>query len=271
MGEMGILVIHGMGNQPASFANGMRAEISGRLADPDRVRWKAVHWGGVLEGRENELFVRLNRDNTLDHTRIRGQIVISGFGDAIAYMGPPKQASAVYDAIHDKIAQGLTELADDLEGSGKPLVVMAHSLGCAMVSDYIWDAQHRRPRPAATGRFARAETLAGMITFGCNLPLFTLALPPARVEPIAFPGSRALACFRKKAAARRAMRWVNFYDPDDVLGYPLRPINDRYRRTVTEDRTIQTGTILGAHTGYWTDNSFTRPAARILEDLLAAL
>ena len=60
-------------------------------------------------------------------------------------------------------------------------------------------------------------------------------------------------------------------DADDVLGYPLKPINAAYDKVVNEDIQIQTGTILGAHSGYWTDNNFTRPAARQLAGVLDLL
>jgi hypothetical protein len=168
------------------------------------------------------------------------------------------------------LGQTLEELALELEDpEHAPLVVMAHSLGCTIVSNYLWDAQHRRYARGAEGGFARGRTLAGLITFGCNLPLFTLAHEPADIQPIQFPGPGARACFpgRTEEELRSACRWLNFYDPDDILGYPLRPINRAYAETVSADLAIDTGTLFGAHSDYWTDNDFTRPVARYLVEL----
>lgn len=64
-------------------------------------------------------------------------------------------------------------------------------------------------------------------------------------------------------------KWLNYYDPDDVLGYPLKPINAEYRKVVSKDIAINTGGILTswnpmAHNGYWTDNDFTKPVAKYI-------
>ncbi len=60
---------------------------------------------------------------------------------------------------------------------------------------------------------------------------------------------------------------------DDILGYPLKPINPAYRRVVSRDITINVGGILSSwnpasHTKYWTDNDFTVPAAEFVGRLL---
>jgi hypothetical protein len=105
--------------------------------------------------------------------------------------------------------------------------------------------------------------------------LFTLALRKSDIQPIALPGDRVFECFpnRSRDEVLKASKWLNFYDPDDILGYPLKGINARYAKVVTDDIAIDTGTILGAHTDYWTDNDFTSPVsaymvqvARLFED-----
>jgi len=34
---------------------------------------------------------------------------------------------------------------------------------------------------------------------------------------------------------RAAAEWVNFYDPDDIVAYPLRTLNDEYKHAVDRD------------------------------------
>ncbi len=279
MTKLGVALVHGMGNQGPDFADASIEEIRSRIHDsgknPNDVSWKPIHWGGILNGRENELWRKLSADHDLDSVRIRRDIVISGLGDAIAYQGPAFQNSTVYDPIHEKIAVMLTELRDTLDKQDKsPLVILAHSLGCAIVSNYIWDVQKEtRIPPSATTSFAKAETLSGLITFGCNIPLFTLSRPLTQVKTIKFPGVKSGNCFPGTNATARShiLKWNNYFDADDILGYPLKPLNSAYDKAVDKDIQIQTGTILGAHTGYWTDNDFTRPVARQLVDLLELL
>ena len=79
-----------------------------------------------------------------------------------------------------------------------------------------------------------------------------------------FPGTTA-------KQRKEALKWLNYFDADDILGYPLKPINAAYSRAVNEDVQIQTGSILGAHTGYWTDNRFTKPVARSFASVLELL
>ncbi|RMG94711.1 MAG: hypothetical protein D6705_15470, partial [Deltaproteobacteria bacterium] len=65
---------------------------------------------------------------------------------------------------------------------------------------------------------------------------------------------------------KEVLKWTNFYDPDDILGFPLRGLPN-YKDAVEEDIPIQTGTVFAAHTDYWTDNSFTVPVAERLAAL----
>lgn len=276
MAKLGVLVVHGMGNQPEEFANEMIEEIREELADldknPNDVFFKPAHWGGILDGRENEIYMRLSQNHSLDWSKLRKNIVIGGFGDAIAYVGPSNQSAYVYKEIHDFIAKKLTELRDELtQKDNSPLLIMGHSLGCVIISNYIWDAQHGIFSEEAQTDFPRGLTLAGMITFGCNLPLFTLAFKPSEVYPISFPGSKAIACFNGRPEVRKHLVWNNYFDPDDVLGYPLKPINSHYAAIVNSDIEIDTGTIMGAHTDYWTDGDFIKPAGRQIAGLLDLL
>ena len=146
MSKLGVLIVHGMGTQSTDYANDMIAEVRGRLEKlgrkPNTVRFQTVHWGSVLDGRDDTLYRRLSQDNDLDWSKVRRNIVISGFGDALAYAGPSTGPSLVYDAIHKKLEEGLAQLRDTLDaGPDAPLVIMSHSLGCAIVSNYLWDAQ----------------------------------------------------------------------------------------------------------------------------------
>ena len=124
--------------------------------------------------------------------------------------------------VRERIRAGADPAAPEV-----PLVVIAHSLGCHMISNYIWDVRDSKDAKAPPNPFEGFQTLAGIVMFGCNIPLFTLAY--VNLQPIQFPTKNLKAYFPKTTPAKdidEAAKWLNLYDPDDVLGYPLRPLSD---------------------------------------------
>ena len=127
-----------------------------------------------------------------------------------------------------------------------------------IMSNYVWDIQ-QNPNQRLSD-FENMKHLAGLVTFGCNIPLFTFA--HTNPQPIAFPGDNLSATQKGNA------KWLNFYDEDDVLGYPLRQISDGYKGLV-KDKHVNSGGLLTSwnplsHNGYWTDNDVTKPAANLI-------
>ncbi len=157
----------------------------------------------------------------------------------------------------------VTASSQQLAAKPKPMIVLAHSLGGHIMSNYIWDMQHSTNR--RTSAFERMDYLSEIITFGCNIPMFTFAcntVQPIELPPAALPDEL-------KAPAK----WVNYFDPDDVFGYPLKPINAEYNNVVSEDIAINVGNLLtswnpASHGSYWTDNDFTHPVSEYLSRFL---
>jgi hypothetical protein len=134
-------------------------------------------------------------------------------------------------------------------------MVLAHSLGSVIMSNYIWDAQHLDPKNEVLPKtpFQRTETLTSLITYGSNIPLF---LPPRdTIECITFPWLQLSEKYREIA------RWINIYDKDDVLGYPLKDIWTETHGTVITDKMVNIGPPLIAetpisHAYYQNDDDF---------------
>ena len=268
--KLAVVVIHGMGSQEADFAELCIEEISNRLTegghDPLEVAWAPVYWADVLKERQKEYIRDASAANKWGWAKPR-EFVVESLGDAAAYQFV-EEPNATYAQIHDKIRAAMKNLyVDDLNSTPVPLVILAHSLGSHMMSSYVWDCQKSKPTGAGAGAsaFEKMEWLAGMVTFGSNIPLFTFA--HKEVVAIELPASQLPSDVKPKA------RWYNYYDKHDALGYPLKQLSDSYRDVVNEDIEINVGNWWKSktplsHTEYWTDKDFTKPVAEFLGTFL---
>jgi len=266
MAEMGILVIHGTGHKDESFAEPVRRHVTRQARAlgirPDRVAWQSVHWANILKHSRNEYLSRARLDNALDFLPLR-EFIVSAFGDSAAYRPVDTQrhgydpAADTYALIHQKVREAVTALHGALESEDKPLMILAHSLGGHIMSNYFWDL-HKTPdaEKQPSNRFQRLDTLRAFITFGCSIPIFTFAKKTP--VPITLP---------------EGALWENYYDPADVLGYPLRAINQAFADTVSRDFSIVVGGPLTkwnplSHNEYWTDADQTEPIAHHIHAIL---
>ncbi|MCH2492012.1 MAG: hypothetical protein MK320_04365, partial [Gammaproteobacteria bacterium] len=218
--RVAVLVIHGIGGQRADFAEplirGVNREVKRLGADASAIAWQPVYWDDLLVPRQQAYLKRALKDGRLNYQRLR-QFVVSALGDAGAYRQRPSgtlagtQSGRTYERVHARIREQMSGLYHGpLAGRPLPLVLMAHSFGGHILSNYVWDSQ--QTPDGKLSAFERMHWLAGFITFGCNIPLFTFAVD--KPVPIRFPATRLPERFKEKA------RWLNFYDPDDVLGWP---------------------------------------------------
>ena len=270
--QLAVVMIHGIGRQRPDYAAHMIRNIEQQLVvrgyEPDTIAWQPVYWDDILAPAEKAYLERSLDTASLRAHRLR-ELVVTVLGDATGY----RQLSAervsadelrVYRVVHERIQQNIATLYHDQLGSHPvPMVVLAHSFGGHILSNYVWDSQ-RRPQQGLSA-FERMNWLTGIITFGCNIPLFTFACP--KIVPISFPPPRLAKRLKPKA------RWLNYYDPDDVLAWPLKSVNAAYARVVSDDRLINVGgAVIGrtpfSHLRYWPDRGFAREVAAFLVTLL---
>jgi hypothetical protein len=275
--KIAVAIIHGVGKQDPQFSDGMTQELKGRFAkelgqkiqDPaSALAILPVYWAPVLQGAEEELWKRMKRAGELDFTTLR-RFLVDFAADAIAYQPTPTDRW-IYDGIHEKFAEILNRLAAEA-GQKAPLCVIAHSLGSVIASNYFYDLQH--PERSLIARnvkkrigntpLERGKTFALFYTLGSPIAMWSLRYPNFGV-PIAVPSPEL-----SKYYPNLKGEWVNFYDEDDVIGYPLKTLNEAYRKAIKADRQINAGGLLSSwnpasHLGYWTDNDVTKPIAQEL-------
>lgn len=295
--RIAVAVIHGMGSQgdkpqepdSISFSAGLYTALRGYLRPEewnDRVVYREIFWADVLQKRQAAYLERI----TADGARWPGvrDFVMHRLTDAAAYrrtkysaLDPgdtsltdkERQAARddVYRQIHLRVASTIARL-EEIAGKDAPLLIFAHSLGGHIMSNYAYDLQEKKEVVEATGDFRRLKTLAGFLTFGCNIPVFTFAYPPGQVLPIDYPGTKI------PKDRRLSPWWLNLNDRNDVLGMPLGAAGDGYAEMVANgeiaDRWISVGNILtswnpASHNAYWTDRDFYKQAAWMIRKALA--
>ncbi len=249
---LALLTLHGMGRQAEAFdaplREGLRRELGEGLFR--RIAWEGVHYQPAIEPRQEGTWRAMRAAARLDWRDLR-RFMLFYLSDVATYQYRPYDGESVYRAVHGRIREALARLREEHgvgEPGGPPLVAVAQSLGCAVVSDYLWDAQ--RGKGLFAGRAVEPwERMAGLellVTTGCNIPLFVAGLE--RIEAIDPPGP--------------AFAWWNLYDRDDPLGWPLRPLStgfaNAYDRLVTGDVEVSVGWTPLGHSHYWEDRDVAR-------------
>ena len=287
--EVGAVIIHGMGDPDPAFAVPLIEGLS-RLLGPDAraVAFEPCFWSDILQDGQDEIWRRLRDAHSPMRINFAREWIVGTLGDPTGYLsGYERQGIPLMHRVHQRFADALARVEARLADPARaPVVVFAHSLGCVVVTNYLWNleraagevatntASAMHPSARAVARKAigdtpvqRLETLTGLVTFGCNIPLFLPPNPP--YECVRFP--RPGLASRLNAVAR----WMNVYDPYDVLGYPLNGLWDETHGTAIEDIAMEVGmpglsmTPL-SHTFYWTDAGFQALLAGELRRMLEA-
>ena len=265
--RIAVAIIHGIGRQTPDFAYEMvkelKEEFSKRIKkidpsinDPSSLLViKTICWAEVLEDPENELWEKfLARD--IDQIGLR-EFVIHVLADAIAYQKAPTKKK-YYKSIHDTIDDKLMEIVQETGDGDIPLCVISHSLGSVIVSNHFYDLQQgKRSTENLTklkNPLAKGETLALFYTMGSPIALWSIGYDEFD-SPIQIPANRI------KSRYPSIGEWVNFYDRDDIIAYPLEHF---YSREIVKDHQVNVGGLLSgwnplSHLGYWKDKDVIKP------------
>jgi hypothetical protein len=269
MPQTALLTIHGMGETPRDYAEKLVEALAGRLGQlAAQVDFRSVYYQDILKPNQETVWAKVNDTVHLRYPDLR-RFLLFGFGDAAGLENRKEIDGSVYELAQEAIARELLGVAR--QDPNTTVVFLAQSLGCQVLSSYIYDAQKaaaggrvlagiwkdidgwaRRalgaPLSDTEKRFLAGGTCTAFVTTGCNIPIFVAAHKQMDIKPIARPGAR--------------FEWINLYDPDDALGWPLQPLSPGYAALV-DDRAINAGQgvvtwILKSwnplsHTAYWND------------------
>lgn len=265
-------IIHGVGKQDPDFADGMieslinefasEAGITRAMARQELII-EPVYWAPVMQRPEDDLWKRLKSQHDLDFLALR-QIMIDLAGDGLAYQ-PARKEQVVYDQVHAVVANSLTKLSQSA-GPQAPLCVISHSLGTVIASNFFYDLQSGKS--AAQTPLEQGKTLTLFYTMGSPIAIWSLRYRASATSvefgtPIDVP-ARELPGYYPSLQGE----WLNFFDEDDVIGYPLQVLNNEYEKRV-KDVPVNVGNLLSSwnpasHLGYWDDDDIIEPIAKSL-------
>lgn len=281
--KIGIAIIHGIGNQLREFhypvklrlENDFKQRLGNRIEAPEKeLVIKPVYWADVLKTATDFLWQQINEPVPLNYywspevlTYYMRQFLVYFMGDAIAYQPTVGRVGrSCYDAVHYVYAKALQEIADEA-GENAPLCIIAHSLGTIITSNYLYDLQKYNENPEASkisteikdvlGRdncspLERGQTLNLLYTMGSPISIWSLRYENFG-DPIDFPPPNL-----KQHHKKLFYEWVNFYDKDDPIAFPLRNLRGKYDDGRVKDRQVNVGTWRQfwnptSHMGYWLD------------------
>jgi len=271
---LNILIIHGMGDQPKDFSRGFQGVLLPKFRTsleylakdyslpnpfvPEPLNFIPGWWAPVMDATQKEMETRIYKKK-IPFLRKFG---MSFMGDVVAYQGEP-----VYNEIHRHLAEALR--AQLKPGSGH-LTIIAHSLGSVIASDFVYDHTIKIGKTFQDGF---GVSFSNFFTLGSPLVLY--AMRSANGEE--FTPARLLDHFdRPVRVESETGYWLNLFDDDDIIGYPIKPINRFYREAVTADLTVAVGDLLTrwnplSHAYYWDDAGICRIIAEKLAIDFAAI
>jgi pimeloyl-ACP methyl ester carboxylesterase len=230
MQKLAVIVLHGIGSYAAQsvktkpgfdtpLRDAMRKRLGGLF---DRVEWERIVWSAPeLEDRQQKLIEARDAPRTW---RWLFDFAASGLGDASAHTLPLGSSySGSYFTVQSAVRDQLRALEARLgaDAATTPVLAVAHSLGCHVLSCYAWDAAHDVKRivgpdapPGELTPFQSLATLAGLVFVGCNLPLVTMNVRKDALLPMRL-------ALRPPVLAGKESVWLNFYEGSDPLGYRL--------------------------------------------------
>jgi hypothetical protein len=272
-----VLTLHGMGDTPrdyeAPLVDGLRRRLS--VDQWARVHVEPVFYQDILQGHQRAVLGAMSASG-LRWRRLR-EFLLFGFSDAAGLERKPHLPGSPYLRCQERILAAIERGGAALGDLHAPIVVVAHSLGCQVISNYIWDSQatsaHQGVWKGTTSdgspadSFRRLKTLRLMFTAGCNIPIFLAGYPPEEIVAV------------QTRTGGYDFSWRNYFDRDDALGWPLRPLSPSYGEAVEEDVAILSGGgILGtlvsgwnplSHGRYWKEGRFLGAVATGIERLLS--
>lgn len=270
-----LITIHGMGDTERDYYVEFYDKIKKSLGEAAwaKVIFKDIYYQDVLQGNQEAIFNKMRQQ--IDWMKLR-KFLLFGFSDAASLEYNKHATSSPYFLTQKIILDAMDDIFDDSEEQSIPVIIIAQSLGCHIISSYLWDADSTRIPSVGVwsvsrddgvldgspkDQFRRMKSLRCLYTTGCNIPIFVAG--HKKIEAIHPPSP--------------LFKWHNFFDEDDVLGWPLKPLSSSYESLVEDISINAGGGLFGtiatswnpfSHGQYWADKEVVHHLAESIKRII---
>ncbi|MBT3923291.1 MAG: hypothetical protein HOF21_12035 [Nitrospina sp.] len=236
-------------NLRANFKKALEHMGQGNLeGQGDALIFREGLWADITQKGEDTLKDRMFNDPNTDVDWIKARkFFVDYLGDAISYFkGKVTDIYSQYNAIQKRMDGLIEDLSSDTNPNQNTLLtVVSHSLGTVVLSDYLYDK-----RDILEPKYQL--TFSNFFTLGSPIALYANRFYNHQSK------SNPFANFKPQKVKDPNGIWVNLFDEDDIVGYPIRPVNSHCKKVVTADLNVSVGSFLAggtpaSHTGYWED------------------
>jgi hypothetical protein len=262
--EIAIITIHGMGDTNPNYYKALASKLKGYVGKnkwQEKVHLESIFYQNLLQNNQEDYWNNIDDKYQLKWDFLR-KFMLYSFSDAASIEHSLHKDMTLYLSIHQKIASAFDNALEQLGDINKPVIIIAHSLGCEQISNYIWDASHEQrffdpENEIGTEEqkyFRRLNTCKMLVTTGCNIPIFKAGLPKIKLFP----------------RPNDHFTWVNYFDDHDVLAYPIKDMSPAFNKTWIQDKNVNVGNVLThwnpiSHGQYWTDKDVMKPVANAIK------
>lgn len=231
-----------------------------------------ILWAEDLDSYQYSMFIKAYNSSMYVQNPI-GASLLTNFGRNMKsfvhfYLGDV----IAYTTSNDNLIRStmINLIADSVR---KPFTILAHSLGSVIINDILlhtqlWKSNALKPNEIAYynaltiqgfedfGEFAEEvqKNLQNFVSFGSPISLFL----QQDIRKFGAPNPP-----KAKPPVTNGQNWLNIYDEDDFLGYPIKPFFDDSLNN-SRDEEINVGFGFNAHGNYWDNRHVARTIAEIL-------
>lgn len=222
MKTINVIHIHGIGGDKKNSHQLMIKNIRKELPKNIKLRIFPVKYLIDINKNQEENYNNMNQGKDKKRLRPFGKLrkfVLNFLGDALTVHYTQKEYEAVKKQIHTAIL---------LSNNGNETAVVSQSLGCHLFSSYMWDTQKIVKK-------SKLSHLKIWFSTGNNMRVFFHGISPRKITPFKKPCEH--------------FKWFNFWNWGDLLGYPMKNINDTYNELHTKDIHVK-GVPIISHSRY---------------------
>ena len=239
-----VVMIHGIGKHTDEIWPERIAPLEKKLSQRGvKASISGISYATIAQGYADDYWYDIDVD--LDYKWAR-EPLLHIFADAMVYGNRPLLAKSNYRQVHQIVHTRLSAVINQMAEDDR-LVIRAHSFGCHVISNFIYDNQESKGahdtdldgEPQSLPKIKELDDrLALLVTSGCNIPLFAAGGP----HPVPF------------SRPNENFRWLNIFDKDDILGWPIEPLGPGYQTDWISDRQVNSGGPFRSHNNSWFDD-----------------